>query len=101
MGTLANICVTIYYILATIGTLPFIFRILRRKSSSDVSLVSTFMTYIGSVCWTIYIFVTEQSLLVYIGTIWDMLVYTVYTIVVLRYHKENNKLQEDNTDGMA
>ena len=84
---IADICCLLYYLIATIETIPTIIRIIKRKSSSDFSIMSTVMSLIGGTAWTIYIFLTEQSTLVYIGTIWDCVILLIYVFVVFRYHK--------------
>lgn len=86
---MANICCLIYYTIATIQSLPTIFRIIKHRQSTDISLISTYLGFIAGTAWTIYIFLTEQTTLVYIGTVWDMLICIVYTITVILYHDDN------------
>lgn len=86
---MATICCLIYYTIATIQSLPTIARIIKHKQSTDISLISTFLGFISGASWTTYIFLSEQTTLVYIGSAWDMLVCLVYTIVVVMYHKDN------------
>ena len=88
---IANICCLIYYVIATISTLPHIVRIVKRKSSTDISLTGTILSTISGTCWTIYIFLTQQTILVYIGTIWDFIVMVIYIVVVFKYHKKSNE----------
>ena len=83
---IANVCCIVYYVISTVGTLPTIVRIIKRKSSTDISKVSTYMCALSTACWTIYIFLTHQTLLVYVGTVWDFIVVAVYITVVLKYH---------------
>ena len=83
---IANICCIVYYVIATVGALPTIARIIKRKSSTDISKVSVCMDALSTTCWTIYIFLTHQTLLVYVGTVWDFIVVAVYITVVLKYH---------------
>ena len=86
---LADICCFIYYAIATIQTIPTIYRILKYKSSTDISLVSTVLSAISCLAWDIYIFVSLQTPLVYLGTIWDTIVLIVYIIVVFLYHNDS------------
>ena len=89
MGHIADICCFIYYTIATIQSLPTIFRIIKHKQSTDISLISTCLSFIAGISWTTYIFLSQQTTLVYIGSAWDMLVCVVYTIVVIKYHADN------------
>ena len=88
-SVIANICCTVYYTVATIESIPAIVRIIRTKSSTDISLVYVLLSFIALTSWSAYIFLTEQTILVYIGTLWDILVSVVYYVVVLLYHKDS------------
>lgn len=87
--TIANICCFIYYTISTVQTIPTIVRIIRYKESTDISLISTYLGIISCTAWTTYIFLTPQTTLVYIGSAWDCVVVAVYSIVVIKYHKDN------------
>lgn len=87
MDTIGTICCLIYYSIATIEAVPSIIRIIKRKSSADFSIISTVLALISGTAWTTYIFLSEQTIIVYIGSIWDMIVLLLYTIVVFKYHK--------------
>lgn len=89
MTVLADICCIIYYVIATVQTIPMIARILRTKSSSDYSLVGILLSFISTTAWTTYIYLSEHTLLVYLGTAWDALVALVYYVAVIRYHENN------------
>lgn len=88
---IANICCFIYYTIATIQTIPTIIRILRYKESTDISLISIYLQFISATAWTTYIFLTSQTILVYIGSAWDYMVYLIYASVVIRYHGDRKK----------
>lgn len=87
MDTVGTICCLIYYSIATLESVPSIIRIIKRKSSADFSIISTVLAMISGTAWTTYIFLSEQTIIVYIGSIWDMIVLLLYTIVVFKYHK--------------
>lgn len=84
---IANICCMIYYVLSGIEIFPSIVRIIKRKSATDYSLLGTVFTFVGTICWSLYIFLTEQTIFVCIGTITDLFTVILYTIVVFLYHK--------------
>lgn len=82
-----NLLALLYYITSSIEIIPSICRICKRKSSNDYSVLSTWIMYIGTVAWTVYIFLTKQDAVVYIGTVIDMVMCTIYLFVILKYHK--------------
>ena len=63
---------TIYYICSYIQTLPQVYKLIKTKSSNDYSLWQVFLGMIGLICWSIYIFTSQQSIIVYIGTVIDL-----------------------------
>lgn len=67
--------------------IPSIVRVLHRKSSVDYSMAGVWLNMIATVSWSIYIYVSEQIPLVYIGTTTDLMTAAIYTIVMCRYHK--------------
>lgn len=77
----------VYYITSAIESVPSIVRVIMRRSSSDYSLASTYLSFIGTISWSAYIYLTEQTELVYIGTAFDMILSLVYTYVITKYHK--------------
>ena len=87
MRYLPEVLCFVYYLTASIQTIPCIWRIWKRKSSSDYSLVSEVFSIVGNTAWTVYIFMTDQSVMVYIGTIFDAVVLIVYEFMVFRFHK--------------
>lgn len=41
---------------------------------------------IATVSWSIYIYTSEQTVLVYIGTTTDFIMALVYTVIMIKYH---------------
>ena len=79
----------IYYICSYTQTIPQIIKLLRTKSSNDYSLIMVFLQLIGVIAWTIYIFTSVQSNLVYIGSIIDLVMYTIVDFLIIKYYKFN------------
>ena len=63
---------TIYYVLSYIEMLPQIIKLIKTKSSNDYSLGMIFLQLIALISWSIYIFTSQQSIIVYIGTVIDL-----------------------------
>ena len=87
---------TIYYVLSYIYTIPQIFKLIKTKSSNDYSLGMITLQLIALISWSIYIFTSEQSIVVYIGTVIDLLLLLFVDFLILKYYKfkrkeENNK----------
>lgn len=80
----------IYCICSYISGIPAIIKLLKTKKSNDYSIIEVTITIIGTTAWTIYIFSTEQSILVYIGTIIDELMILVWNGLVIKYYKFKN-----------
>lgn len=78
----------IYYVLSYISGVPAIVKLIKTKSSNDYSLSTTWLTIIGVTSWTIYIFSSKQSILVYIGTAIDEVLVLIQYELVLRYFKK-------------
>lgn len=78
----------IYYVLSYISGIPAIVKLIKTKSSNDYSLSTTWLTIIGVTSWTIYIFNSKQSILVYIGTAIDEVLVLIQYGLVLRYFKK-------------
>lgn len=77
----------IYYICSYISGIPAIVKLIKTKKSNDYSIIEAALTIIGTTAWTIYIFSTEQSILVYIGTIIDEIMILVWNGLVIKYFK--------------
>lgn len=78
---------TIYYILSYIETVPQIIKLIKTKSSNDYSLGMLFLQLIALISWSIYIFTSKQSIIVYIGTIIDLLLLLLIDFLILKYYK--------------
>ena len=77
----------IYYICSYIQTIPQIIKLIKTKSSNDYSLGMIMLQFIALICWSIYIFTSIQNVLVYIGTIIDLLLLLVVDFLILKYYK--------------
>lgn len=78
---------TIYYIFSYIEIIPQIIKLIRTKSSNDYSLGTITLQFIALLSWTIYIFTSTQNIVVYIGTIIDMLLLIFIDILIIKYYK--------------
>jgi hypothetical protein len=45
--------------------------------------------FVGLTCWSIYIFTSVQGIIVYIGTVVDLLLTIFVDILILKYYKFN------------
>jgi len=82
---------TIYYILAYVETVPQIIKLIKTKSNNDYSLGMVALQMLALICWTLYIFTSVQSIIVYIGTIIDLLLLAFDDFLILKYYKFNKK----------
>lgn len=78
---------TVYYICSYIQIIPQIIKLIKTKSSNDYSLGMLLLQFIGVSCWTIFIFTSNQNLVVYIGTVIDMLLLILVDLLILKYYK--------------
>lgn len=78
---------TIYYVLSYIETLPQIIKLIKTKSSNDYSLGMIFLQLIALISWSIYIFTSQQSIIVYIGTVIDLVLLFLIDFLILKYYK--------------
>lgn len=85
---------TIYYILSYIETIPQIIKLLKTKSSNDYSLGMISLQLIALISWSLYIFTSKQSIVVYFGTIIDLILLLFVDFLILKYYKF--KLKEVN-----
>ena len=86
---------TIYYICSYIQTVPQVYKLIKTKSSNDYSLWQVILGFIGMVCWSIYIFMTDQALIVYIGTIIDIVLLVFVDILIFVYYNFDKKKKVD------
>ena len=82
---------TIYYILSYIEAIPQAIKLLKTKSSNDYSLTELFLQSIALICWSLYIFTSNQSIIVYIGTITDLMLLFFIDFLIVKYYKFDNK----------
>ena len=82
---------TIYYVASYIQTIPQIIKLIRTKSSNDYSLAMLLLQLIASISWSIYIFTSKQSIIVYIGTVIDLIMVFVIDVLILKYYKFNKR----------
>ena len=78
---------TIYYVLSYIQNIPQIIKLLKTKSSNDYSLGMVIAQLVALISWSLYIFTSNQSIVVYIGTIIDLLLLCFVDILILKYYK--------------
>ena len=82
---------TIYYILSYIYSIPQIIKLIKTKSSNDYSLNTLVLKLIALISWSLYIFTSKQSIVVYIGTIVDLALLLLEDFFILKYYKFNKK----------
>lgn len=76
---------TIYYICSYIQTIPQVVKLIKTKSSSDYSLWKEFLGMTGLICWSLYIFTSKQAMLVYIGTVIDLILEFLVVGLILAF----------------
>lgn len=79
---------TIYYVLNYVKTVPQIWKLIKTRSSSDYSLSMIVLQLISMISWSIYIFTSKQSVIVYIGTVIDLVLLIVTDILIVLYYKK-------------
>ena len=82
---------TIYYICSYIQTIPQVVKLIKTKSSNDYSLWQVMLGMFGLICWSVYIFTSNQSTIVYIGTIIDLVLEFLIVGLIFRYFNFKNK----------
>lgn len=80
---------TIYYIFSYMESIPQIIKLIKTKSSNDYSLGKLLLQLIALISWSLYIFTSKQSIVVYIGTIIDLLLLFLIDWLILKYYKFN------------
>ncbi len=78
---------TLYYICSYICAVPQVVKLIKTKSSNDYSLWAYGISTIGLICWSIYIFTTQQHSIVYIGTVVDLLLILLEDVLILIFYK--------------
>lgn len=90
---------TIYYICSYIQTVPQVIKLIKTKSSNDYSLWQVFLGMIGLICWSIYIFTSSQAMIVYIGTIIDLVLeFLVVGLILAFFDFKRKKVKVDNKE---
>ncbi len=89
---------TIYYICSYIQTIPQLVKLIKTKSSNDYSLKQVLIGFIGLVCWSVYIFTSKQSTLVYIGTVLDFLLLVLVDALILKFYKLDKGTPSENLE---
>ena len=87
---------TIYYVLSYIETIPQIIKLLRTKSSNDYILGMITLQLIALISWSLYIFTSKQSIVVYIGTIIDLVLLLFVDFLIIKYYKFYKKGVDPN-----
>ena len=82
---------TIYYVCSYVQTIPQIIKLIKTKSSNDYSLGMIALQLIALICWSLYIFTSNQNLVVYIGTIIDLILLLIVDFLILKYYEFNKK----------
>lgn len=78
---------TIYYVLSYIETIPQIVKLIKTKSSNDYSLGMISLQLVALISWSLYIFTSKQSVIVYIGTIIDLLLLLLIDFLIIKFYK--------------
>ena len=81
----------IYYVLSYVEIIPQIIKLIKTKSSNDYSLGMVSLQLIALISWSLYIFTSVQSVIVYIGTIIDLVLLLFVDFLILKYYKFNKK----------
>ena len=89
-GDLMTIFCSIYYVLSYIQTVPQLVKLIKTKSSNDYSLGMIGLHLIALISWSLYIFTSKQSIIVYVGTIIDLLLLFIIDFLILKYYKFKN-----------
>ena len=67
-------------------------------SSNDYSLWQVFLGMSGLICWSIYIFTSSQAMIVYIGTVIDLLLEFFVVGLILAFFDFKKKTSITKTD---
>ena len=83
---------TVYYVLNYIKIIPQIIKLIQTKSSNDYSLSMILLQLISMISWTLYIFTSEQSIIVYIGTVVDLLLLIITDYLIWKYYHNRTQM---------
>ena len=87
---------TAYYIFSYIQIIPQIIKLLETKSSEDYSIGMLVLQLIAVVSWSLYIYTSEQNIIVYIGTIIDLVLLIYIDILILKYYESGKNIKTSN-----
>lgn len=85
---------TIYYVFSYIETIPQIVKLIRTKSSNDYSLGMVTLQFIAITSWSLYIFTSVQDVIVYIGTVVDLILLILVDCLILKYYNFTKQKQQ-------
>ena len=88
----------VYYVSSYIERIPQIAKLIKTKSSHDYSLGMLFLQFLSLVCWSLYIFTSDQKMIVYIGTVTDLLVLIFVDFMILKYYKNYKTEAEEKKE---
>lgn len=78
----------IYYICSYVNSIPTIVKLIKTKSSNDYSIIGTAISVVGIIAWSLYIFTSKQNMLVYIGTVIDLVITLWWGYLIAKYFKK-------------
>ena len=82
---------TIYFICSYSCVIPQIVKLIRTKSSNDYSLGFITIQLIGIISWSLYVFTSVQNVVVYIGTVIDLILLFIVDFLIVKYYKFEKK----------
>jgi uncharacterized protein with PQ loop repeat len=85
-----------YCIIVYLEYFPRLIKLIKTKSSNDYSLGMQVLQLVGVISWSVYIFTSRQSVIVYIGTIIDLLLLFMIDFLILKYYNFQKKSQSVN-----
>lgn len=89
---------TLHYICSYVQIVPQIIKLLKTKSSHDYSLWQVALGFVGMICWAVYIFTSSFDIVLYVGTILELVLLIIIDILILCYYpqkKFNNSRRKD------
>ena len=78
--------------------MPQVIKLIKTMSSNDYSLWQVFLGMSGLICWSIYIFTSSQAMIVYIGTVIDLLLEFFVVGLILAFFDFKKKTSITKTD---
>lgn len=62
-------------------------KLLKTKSNNDYSMGMISLQLIALICWSLYIFTSKQSIVVYIGTVTDLVLLLFVDFLIIKYYR--------------